>query len=91
MKQEIKTFLTNVVTVILALEIKGFFEKGEGSNNLAFTLLKIMLLSVCGICIVNMEDVTRVIIHKIDSTLSESNVNGVLSLTKIIKSTNKNS
>ncbi len=86
MKQEIKTFLTNLVTVILALEIKGFFEKGGGNNDLAFTLLKILILSFCGICIVNMEDVTRVIVHKIDSTLSDSN--GVISLTKLLRSKN---
>ena len=85
MRQEIKLFLTNLMTVMLALEIRGFFEKGGGSNDLAFTILKILFLSVFSIGIINMEDVTRIIIHKMDSRLGDPETNGVLSLTKLLR------
>lgn len=85
MRQEIKTFLTNLVTVILAIEIRAFFEKGGGNNDLAYTILKILGLSMISVFILNMEDVTRIIIHKIDPTINEGELNGVLSLTKLLR------
>lgn len=85
MKHEIKTMLTNLITVILGLEIKGFFDKGGSNNDLAFTILKILFLSLFSVCIINMEDVTRVIIHKIEGTMNDRENNGVLSLTKLLK------
>jgi hypothetical protein len=87
MKQELKIFLTNIVTVILALELRAFFEKGGGSNDLAFTIFKIIMLSIFGVCIINMDDVTRVIIHKLDPTIPEGENNGTLSITKLLRHT----
>lgn len=85
MREELKTFLTHLVTVILAMEIRGFFEKGGGQHDLAFTILKILLLSIISVGIINMEDVTRVIIHKMDPSMGEPETNGVLSITKLLK------
>ena len=82
-----KTFLVNILTVILALEIRAFFEKGGGQNDLAFSILKILFMAFFSICAINMEDVTRVIIHKMDSTIKEGDLNGVLSLTKLLRRT----
>ena len=85
MKQEIKNFLINLMTVILAMEIKSFFEKGGGANDLAYSILKILFLSLFSVCVINMEDVTRVIIHKMDQSIPEGEMGGVLSLTKLLR------
>lgn len=84
MKKEIKKFLTNLIVVLLGLEINRFFEKGGSSNDLAFTILKILFLSLFSFCIINMEDVTRVIIHKIDERMNDRENNGVLSLRRLL-------
>jgi hypothetical protein len=88
MREEVKTFVTNLINVILALEIRAFFEKGGGNNDLAFTILKIVFLTLFIFGMVNMEDVTRVIIHKTDAIARENETNGVLSLRKLLKPVN---
>jgi hypothetical protein len=85
MKPEIKKLLTSLMTVILALEIRTFFEKGGTSNDLAFTILKIIFLAFFSICVINMEDVTRVIIHKMDPTISEGELDPHFSVTKLLR------
>ena len=85
MKKDVKKFLVNLMTVILAMEIKSFFEKGGGSNDLAYSILKILFLSLFSVCIINMEDVTRVIIHQMDKSIPEGELGGNLSITKYLR------
>jgi hypothetical protein len=89
MKPEIKRLLTNLITVILAMEIKSFFEKGGGSNDLAYTILKIIFLTFFSVCVINMEDVTRVIIHKMDPKIPEGDLDDTFSVTKFVRMHNR--
>jgi hypothetical protein len=90
MRQDVKKFFTNLATVLLALEIRSFFEKGGSHNDLAFTILKILFLGFFGICVMNMEDVTKVIVHKLDKYPEANEVPVMKSLTKFLKATAAN-
>lgn len=87
MNKEIKTFLLNLLSILLALEIRAFFDKGGSNNDLAFTLLKILVLVFVCVCAANMEEVTRIVINSRESETKCDDTRGVLSLTKILRAT----
>jgi hypothetical protein len=67
LKQEIKKLLTNVITTLFALEIRAFFDKGGANNEIAFSLVKLVIISSVCYIFLNADDVTKVIIEKINS------------------------
>jgi len=91
MREELKRFITNLITTILAMEIRLFFEKGGDSNELALTILKILFLCVLAVLIINMEEPTRIVINnkKEAGAPKENLVEGKISIGKLIKEFNK--
>ena len=90
MNRDMKTFVLNLVTVVLALEIRSFLDNGGWNNDLAFTLFKIVLFAMVCTGIIHMEDMTRIVIQTKDhKTVEGEDGAGVMSLTKILRATTR--
>jgi len=91
MREEIKRNITNLITTILAMEIRVFFEKGGGNNELALTILKIIFLFVFSALFIDIEEATKIVIHnnKKEGGPRESQNDGKVSIGKLIKEFNK--
>jgi hypothetical protein len=72
MRSENKLVATNFVIVLLALEVRNFFEKGGANNELAYCFIKIILLTLFVMLILNVEDVTRIFIQRLDGANGET-------------------
>jgi hypothetical protein len=70
MLRQFKIVLSHLLLVILAIELKGFYDNGGGNHYLAYSLLKIIFLLLACIGIINAEDVTRVVIEKFEEALT---------------------
>lgn len=64
MKKQIQIVLAHLLLVMLALEFKNFYEKGGHNNDLAYSIMKIILLIIACLAILNSNEVVRIIIEK---------------------------
>jgi hypothetical protein len=63
----IRKALTHFAIVLFALEVRHFFDKGGSQHELSYSLLKLLLLVVFAYVLLNMENVSKVIVEKIGS------------------------
>lgn len=85
MKIETKIVICNFAIVLLAIEMKNFFDKGGANNELAYSIFKIMFLALLCFGIMHMEEFTKVIIQKVETTITEPyKIEKILSATKIM-------
>jgi hypothetical protein len=59
---KIRIVFLHFLLIILAIEVKHFFDKGGNLNELAYSLFKIMILLLFSILMVCCEDLTKTLI-----------------------------
>jgi hypothetical protein len=59
--------LVHFAAVLFALEVRHFLDKGGSSNELAYSLLKLLFLVVFMYLLLNIENVSKVIVEHIGS------------------------
>ena len=65
-----KFLLVNLMIILLALEIKSFFDKGGVNNDLAYTLFKILFFTVTCLALANFEEFGRVVLSGIERAIT---------------------
>lgn len=65
-----KFLLVNLMLILLALEIKTFFDKGGVNNDLAYTLFKILFVSLACLTFANFEEFGRVVLGGLERAIT---------------------
>ncbi len=65
-----KFLLVNLMIIMLALEIKNFFDKGGVNNDLAYSLFKIFFNAIGCLAVANFEEFGRMILGGLERVLT---------------------
>ena len=64
MQLKVRVIFINLLLILLAFELKVFFDKGGQNNELAYSLFKIIFLLTFSLFVLNAEEMTKTMVYQ---------------------------